>query len=147
MVTAKFNTGAQGNTVHQTSLWPDFGSLVPQTHTPTHPHPHPQTHLEHWRLLLADEQADVGVAQVGAVDLLVAAAGVDVREGLVHLQRPHALVVHAVRGDTPLLAQRPQADGAVRAARQTLVEAEEVGAGGGRRRRRRWEEVRDLHCE
>lgn len=42
------------------------------------------------------------------------------RKGLVDLQGPHAFVVHSVRGDTPLLAQRPEADGPIRAAGQTL---------------------------
>ena len=78
------------------------------------------SHLENRGLLLTDEHTDVRVAQVSAVDLAVAASGVDVCEGLVDLQRPHALVVHAVRGDAPLLAQRPEADGPVGAARQTL---------------------------
>ena len=44
------------------------------------------------------------------------------REGLVDLQGPHALVVDPVGGDAALLAEGPQPDGPVRAARQTLEE-------------------------
>ncbi|TNN50152.1 hypothetical protein EYF80_039641 [Liparis tanakae] len=63
--------------------------------------------------IAGDQHADVGVTQVGAVDLLVPASRVDVCKGLVDLQGPDALIVHPVRGDAPLLPERPQADGAV----------------------------------
>jgi hypothetical protein len=53
-----------------------------------------------------------------------------VREGLVDLQGPNALVVDPVGGDAALLAQGPQPDGPVRAARQTLEEEEEVKSHG-----------------
>lgn len=41
-------------------------------------------------------------------------------EGLVDLQGPDAFIVHPVRGDAPLLAEGPQADGPVGAAGQAL---------------------------
>lgn len=78
------------------------------------------SYFEHWCLLLTNEHTDVWVAQISAVDLFVSAAGIDVRKGLIDLQGPNPFVVHPVGGDTSLLAQRPQADGPVRAARQAL---------------------------
>lgn len=78
------------------------------------------SYFEHWCFFLTDEHTDIWVTQVSAVNLLVPASGVNVREGFVDLQRPHAFIVHPVRSDAPLLAQRPQSDGPVRAPRQTL---------------------------
>lgn len=71
------------------------------------------SYFEHRGLLLTDEHADVWVTQIRAVDLFVSAARIYVREGLVDLQGPHAFIVHAVGGDTPLLAKRPKANGPV----------------------------------
>lgn len=77
-------------------------------------------YFEHWGLLLTDEHTDVWVTQVSAVDLFVAASRIDVCKGLIDLQGPDPFIVHPVGGDTPLLAERPQADGPVWTARQAL---------------------------
>lgn len=82
------------------------------------------SYFEHRGLFLADEHTDVWVSQVRAVNLLVPASRVNVCEGLVDLQGPDAFVVYPVRGDAPLLAERPQADGPVRAPRQALRRSE-----------------------
>lgn len=79
-----------------------------------------RSHLQHRRFLLTDQHTDIWIAQVSAVYLPVAAPGVNVRKGLVDLQRPDALVMNAVRGDTPLLTQRPQPDRPVRTPWKTL---------------------------
>lgn len=78
------------------------------------------SYFEHRGLLLTDENTDVWVSQVGAVNLLVSASRVDVRKGFVDLQGPDAFIVYPVRGDASLLAQGPQADGPIRATRQAL---------------------------
>lgn len=63
------------------------------------------SYFEHRGLLLTDENTDVWVTQVSAVDLLVSASRIDVCEGLIDLQGPNPFVVHPVGGDTPLLAE------------------------------------------
>lgn len=79
------------------------------------------SYFKHRSFLLTDEDADVRVAQVGAVDLFVSASRVNVCKGLIDLQGPDSFIMHPVGGDTPLLAQRPQADGPIWAAWQTLL--------------------------
>lgn len=71
------------------------------------------SYLQHRSLLLTDQHADVWVSQVSAVDFLVSASGIYMCKGLVDLQGPDAFIMHPVRGDAPLLAERPQADGPV----------------------------------
>lgn len=63
------------------------------------------SYFKHRSLFLTDEHTDVGVPQVSAVDLFVSSSRVNVSEGLVDLQGPHALVMHPVGGDAPLLAE------------------------------------------
>ena len=75
---------------------------------------HLASSLSHRRLWVAP--------QVGGPDVPVPAGRVDGGEGLVGLQRPHTLSVDVVGSKAPLLAQRPQLDGPVRAARYALEE-------------------------
>lgn len=78
------------------------------------------SYFQHWGLLLTNEHTDVWVPQVSAVDLFVSSSRINMSEGLVDLQGPNTLVVHPVGGDAPLLAEGPQPDGAIGAARQAL---------------------------
>lgn len=71
------------------------------------------SYFEHRSFLLTDEHTDVWVTQVSAVDLFVSASRIDVCKGLIDLQGPHPLIMHAVCGYTPLLAKWPQADSPV----------------------------------
>lgn len=63
------------------------------------------SYFEHRSLLLTDENTDVWVTQVSAVDLLVSPSRIDVCEGLIDLQGPNPFIVHPVGGNTPLLAE------------------------------------------
>ena len=68
----------------------------------------------------ADQGVLVALPQVGHEDVRVPAAGYDLGEGLVGLERPDSLLMTRVRGYTPLLAQGPELDGPVTRAAQTL---------------------------
>lgn len=63
------------------------------------------SYFEHRGLLFTDEHTNVWVTQVSAVDLFISAARIDVCKGLIDLQGPHPFVMHAVCGNTPLLAK------------------------------------------
>lgn len=78
------------------------------------------SHLQHGCFLLTYEHTNVRVAQIRAVYLTITTSGVNMREGFIDLQRPDALIVNAVRGDTPLLTQRPESNRPVWASRKTL---------------------------
>ena len=75
------------------------------------------SHFEDGRGFFKNQLTSVLLSHVGVPNTAVASGWVERREAVVCEQRPHALLVHLVRGNAALLAERPQLHSPVRTPR------------------------------